>query len=742
MYLGHACTALATALAAASAPSPVDALAQPKTTTANENHPGPPARQPRQQVLVAADLRKNFRRDVIRRGLQKKAAPATAGLKGSAAGGGGGGQRQEKRRQDTAHALQMVRNRRRKRRALLEEKEEARADATKEATQPVASTIASRKRSVVANTLDSRFTASSAECRPAPTSSNRSSAEDITAAATLLLGETGDSSGHSDVGLLHSSSDGQGGCDPTYYDCVPTSASSLGGHCLQTRKASPSSNSDPLIASGTTTITTNNNRHLQACPEGCPYEICECYAYDETTSGISCNDALVDACRDDSYVTYCAEFGDELEAANQRAYCDTYICLQDKGILDQMSDDGFCDYEQPDCVDCYCALYRGMCEHFDGPCQKAEYADDYTCAYIQDVCDIAACCECNSGEICIAGYGYDAVECDGQGGGGGTDPPPPATETDAPTDAPDPVTDPPVSREVPTPAPVEAPTTGGPAPTVAAPTEGMLPIPSPTDPSSTTGTTGALPDDCTMMIPDDAGIPLDPSGECWTSTVAIGIRELLITLGIFPQWNVDMKRCYKVCAEQTIAIGVQVPDSIPPIYNGGDYPLPLFNPNVYIQCGESGSSSENCVLSGGTDQFTTLFDKELLNQFIVFLPILLPDLPPLGNLPDDFVPNTSNLVVKGLTFSNVIGHTDDGSAFNAISAAVNLSSPGSNMLFQDCIWRTSDELNPPSAAISITYHDSVHTSGSPYAGLTIKDSTFEVSIFIVNFCCSYISALS
>lgn len=266
-----------------------------------------------------------------------------------------------------------------------------------------------------------------------------------------------------------------------------------------------------------------------------------------------------------------------------------------------------------------------------------------------------------------------------------------------------------------------------PAPTVAAPTEGELPPPAPTDPSSTTGTTGALPDDCTMMIPDDAGVPLDPSGECWTSTVAIGIRELLITLDIFPQWNVDMKRCYKVCAEQTIAIGVQVPDSIPPIYNGGDYPLPLFNPNVYIQCGESGSSSENCVLSGGTDQFTTLFDKELLNQFIVFLPILLPDLPPLGNLPDDFVPNTSNLVVKGLTFSNAIGHTNDGSAFNAISAAVNLSSPGSNMLFEDCIWRTSDELNPPSAAISITYHDSVHTPGSPYAGLTIKDSTFEVS---------------
>eukprot|EP00563_Minutocellus_polymorphus_P006994 CAMPEP_0181033778 /NCGR_PEP_ID=MMETSP1070-20121207/7433_1 /TAXON_ID=265543 /ORGANISM="Minutocellus polymorphus, Strain NH13" /LENGTH=627 /DNA_ID=CAMNT_0023111217 /DNA_START=17 /DNA_END=1897 /DNA_ORIENTATION=- len=233
-----------------------------------------------------------------------------------------------------------------------------------------------------------------------------------------------------------------------------------------------------------------------------------------------------------------------------------------------------------------------------------------------------------------------------------------------------------------------------------------------------------------MMIPDDAGIPLDPSGVCWTSTVAVGIRELLITLGIFPQWTVDMKRCYKMCPQQTIAIGVQVPDSIPPIYNGGDYPLPLFNPNVHIQCGDSGSSSENCVLSGGTDQFTTLFDKELLNQFIVFLPILLPDLPPLGDLPDDFVPNTSNLVVKGLTFENGIGATTEGGAFNAMSAAVNLSSPGSNMLFEDCVWRNSDELNPPSAAMSITYHESVHTPGAPYAGITIKDSTFESGTYV------------
>ena len=550
MYLGRACTLLA-ALAAASVPSPVDAFAQ---NTNNENHHHETSAEQKQQV--AEELQKNFRRDVIRRGLQKKAASATAGLKGSVGGGTNTGQ-QEKRRRDMAHALQMVRNRRRKRRALLlEEEKEAQAEGDsststvppspngKAAADPTAS-VSSLKRSVLGGSNNNRFTATSAECRPTSSLFPSSTAEDIAAGASLLLGEMEVSSVNEDVGLLNSSSSGspnkQEGCDATYYDCVPTPTSSMGGHCLQTRKASPSSSHrhlgtahDGIVA---TTNANSHNRNLQACPEGCPYEICECYAYDETTSGVSCNDALVDACRDDSYVTYCAEFGDELEAANQRAYCDTYICLQDKGILNQMSDDGFCDYEQPECVDCYCALYQGMCEHFEEPCQKAEYADDYTCAYIQDVCDIAVCCECNSGEICIAGYGYDAVECDGQGGGGGgtTDPPPPV-ETEAPTDAPDPETDPPASREVnePTPAPVEAPTMGGPAPTMAAPTEGELPPPAPTDPSSTTGTTGALPDDCTMMIPDDAGIPLDPSGEFWTSTVAIGIRELLITLGIFP----------------------------------------------------------------------------------------------------------------------------------------------------------------------------------------------------------------
>ena len=52
------------------------------------------------------------------------------------------------------------------------------------------------------------------------------------------------------------------------------------------------------------------------------------------------------------------------------------------------------------------------------------------------------------------------------------------------------------------------------------------------------------------------------------------------------------------------------------------------------------------------------------------------------------------------------------------------------MLFEDCIWRNADDVNPPTAAVSVTYHDSIHTPGAPYAGLTIKDSTVESGTYV------------
>jgi hypothetical protein len=184
-----------------------------------------------------------------------------------------------------------------------------------------------------------------------------------------------------DAGLLNSQE-----CDDGYR-CVASNASSLGGLCIPT-------------------TSTATGRSLQAytgygCPAGCPAKVCECYeSYDLESA--ECIDALVDACRDGSYVSSCGAT-DPLSQAYAQAYCDAYVCLADSGLDNAIAGDSVCDTADAACADCYCTLYSSLCNIFRPLCQQG--SDAYVCYDIDYVCDMSDCCDQLGSAECINAYG-------------------------------------------------------------------------------------------------------------------------------------------------------------------------------------------------------------------------------------------------------------------------------------------------------------------------------------------------
>lgn len=111
---------------------------------------------------------------------------------------------------------------------------------------------------------------------------------------------------------------------------------------------------------------------------------------------------------------------------------------------------------------------------------------------------------------------------------------------------------------------------------------------------------------------------------------------------------------------------VLCPDTMIPIGSGdyfdnwqGEFPLVIFNPNVHIRCGESGSSENKCTLFGGETQLAGLGISDL----------------PDSNLPDsNIVPDTSNFTIQGVTFKNATG------------TSVNFEIQGEAVMIQDCLF--------------------------------------------------------
>ena len=196
-----------------------------------------------------------------------------------------------------------------------------------------------------------------------------------------------------DVGILENSrkpcADG--------YACVPSASSALGGACAPT-SANPAATSRALEDAPDLGFVEQG----YACPPGCPAKVCDCYdsyALDEP----ECVDALIDSCRDGSYVDFCAPT-DKVEMAYSQSYCDAYVCLDDAGLTSELSGETVCDVRDGGCADCYCTLYGSLCASFRPLCEMGSGSSDaYICSDLDYVCDISECCETQGAAACVEG---------------------------------------------------------------------------------------------------------------------------------------------------------------------------------------------------------------------------------------------------------------------------------------------------------------------------------------------------
>lgn len=75
--------------------------------------------------------------------------------------------------------------------------------------------------------------------------------------------------------------------------------------------------------------------------------------------------------------------------------------------------------------------------------------------------------------------------------------------------------------------------------------------------------------------------------ECFTNLTMINLAESILT-------STDERREYQLCPDTTFVTGTIEGTTLV----GGQTPLNL-RPNVSIRCGEDGSRSNNCVITGG-----------------------------------------------------------------------------------------------------------------------------------------------
>mmetsp|Transcript_27526 Transcript_27526/g.55535 ORF Transcript_27526/g.55535 Transcript_27526/m.55535 type:complete len:357 (+) Transcript_27526:192-1262(+) len=171
------------------------------------------------------------------------------------------------------------------------------------------------------------------------------------------------------------------------YVCVPSGHSPTGGHCVPDSTYGASRN---LKISGR-----DSKIGPGYCPTGCPASVCECYESNMSPQA-DCYDALTDACRDGTYLTSCAS-SDPDEYAYAAGACDTYVCLDDRGLT--IGDGPLCDFSTVDCADCYCSYYSAICDLFGPLC--AAGSDASFCGYLDVVCSTAYCCETDGAAACI-----------------------------------------------------------------------------------------------------------------------------------------------------------------------------------------------------------------------------------------------------------------------------------------------------------------------------------------------------
>ena len=187
-----------------------------------------------------------------------------------------------------------------------------------------------------------------------------------------------------DLGVLAGAASNSSSCAEGEV-CLPSASSPTGGLCQ-----------DGLLT-----------RDDSTCPEDCPAEVCDCYH--QLTFNEHCLKSVADSCKDGSYVSSCeqAPMTSALEESNlaaRQGTCDVYTC-----VLDTCGDTPPHQCYSEASYDCYCQGYAATCKLYSDICSLGVDGSGMTrnqwsnaCYYAPVVCNLASCCTCNSGYICIA----------------------------------------------------------------------------------------------------------------------------------------------------------------------------------------------------------------------------------------------------------------------------------------------------------------------------------------------------
>eukprot|EP00978_Attheya_sp_CCMP212_P017289 scaffold46035_cov54-Attheya_sp.AAC.1 len=227
-------------------------------------------------------------------------------------------------------------------------------------------------------------------------------------------------------------------------------------------------------------------------------------------------------------------------------------------------------------------------------------------------------------------------------------------------------------------------------------------------------------------------LAIDPSAKkCWSSSSEITINEFL---SIHDDDSIttlanNAERIYVICPNTELLIGTQLLNNQGSVslFVGGEFQIGVFLPGLHIKCGESGSSKNNCTLSGGQEQITSLGSTDLLHELY---PILMPDLPFFPTeLPPGFQLDTSGLTIEGMTFTNfsMLPETEGGDGLR--HSPLHLISPGGNIMVRDCIFHHGNLDHPAGSAIELAFQENLWSGNGVYLDVTVKDCEFHDNAF-------------
>ena len=231
----------------------------------------------------------------------------------------------------------------------------------------------------------------------------------------------------------------------------------------------------------------------------------------------------------------------------------------------------------------------------------------------------------------------------------------------------------------------------------------------------------------------------------------IGKTEIFVILNLVPGVTPSDTRRYELCTQQTYPFGLEDPNSAPFFtYDSNTTarlrPMSLVNPNIEVHCGPPPGSSANGCIFGGPNSgvaINTPADRQTIVDFVNMLgPTINPAFVNIGNsIPQEWHPDASNLVLRGITFRGSEAVDDDCTAKPAtnpscIYGPVRLYAYGRNQRIVDCKFENSGGMRAQYGGIVMTYNQAWHMissargKGLPYQELTVEDTVFEVSFCV------------